>query len=310
MNDIIEQLAPSPAKPDPGWAQATLRRIQRSEVSASGWRRLVAGGFVVGAVTIGGAAAAATSGLFGGVEAVGTTTSDFDLGPAPAGSTYVEVTVDVACRPGSEYGIDLDHADNPAQLLCEKNSGPSQLQYEFELPPGSGPEHTATVSTNVDDTYTFRAHYRSGLTQHQKFQRRLDAEDEARDEAARTVKRTTKVPSSDPYNHPAVWPDPYYVNENGMTIGIYQERTPYDQRPDLVPAQAPNGEPAFTYSDKRNFLVPENPSGAVAYMDWLVETGQTEKPVPGKWSTHYRVYVAEDGKTILARTPSGSSKSE
>lgn len=265
------------------------------------------GGLAAGAIALGGVTTAAATGLFGGVEATATKTADFDLGPAPAGTTYVFVTVDAVCQPSARYQIDLDHAKNPVSMTCGKRDGerPSQLSYEMELR-NEGPEHTVTVTTNVERKYSFRAHYRTGLTQNQRGNLQLKADEKQRAENARTVERTDRVPSSDPYHQPAAWPDPYYVNENGMTIGTFDRRTtPYEQWPDLVPEEGPNGEQAFTYSGKRGWIV-KNPTEAVAYMKWKVETGQMEPMKNGRWSKTYTVYFAQDGTTVLAKQRAGS----
>lgn len=271
----------------------------------------VLGGLAAGAIALGGVTAATATGLFGGVEATAVTTADFDLGPAPAGATFVEVTVDVSCQPSARYEVDLDHAKNPTSLTCGKNDDgrPSQLRHEIELL-DDGPDHTVTVTTNVERQYSFRAHYRTGLTDQQRLHLQHQADDAQRAENARTVERTDKVPSSDPYQHPAAWPDPYYVTENGMTIGTFDERTtPYEQWPDLVPIEGPDGLQAFTYSGKRGWVV-KNPTEAVAYMAWQVETGQMEPMTPGRSSKTYTVFLAQDGTTILAKRLDGSVRED
>lgn len=286
-----------------------MTRVRTKRSSKRRRRGRVLGASVVGVVALGGVTTAAASGLFGGIEATSSATADFDLGPAPAGSTYVYVTVDVLCQPSARYEIDLDHARNPASMTCGKHDDgkPSQLGYEMELL-SKGPDHTMTVTTNAEREYTLRAHYRTGLTESQRMSKQREAQEKQREENGRTVKRTHKVPSSDPYNHPAKWPDPYYVNESGMTIGTFDmESTPYDQWPDLVPAEGPGGEHAFTYSGKRGNVV-TNPKEAVAYMTWMVRTGQIDPITSGRWSKTYQVFLAQDGRTVLAKSESGSMK--
>lgn len=287
-----------------------LRQIAASRSSSRRKRGRLFGVIAVGAIALGGVTTATATGLFGGVESTGTKTSDFSLGPAPAEATYVEVTVDAVCQPAAKYEIDLDHAKNPASVTCGKkdNGRKTQLDYEFELIE-PGPDHTVTVTTNVERKYRVRAQYRSGLTDNQRLNLRMDAQEKQREQNAR-VKRTDEVPSDDPYHFPAKWPDPYFVNENGMTIGIFDQwTTPYDQWPDLTPARTPDGRPAFTYTNKRGHV--EDPEGAVEYMDWLVETGQLQPfKGNGKWRKSYTVYLAEDGVTVLDKVESGSTMSE
>lgn len=287
-----------------------LSTVATSRSSRRRRRLRLLGGLAAGAIALGGVTTATATGLFGGVEATDTKTADFDLGPAPVGATYVEVTVDAVCQPSARYEIDLDHAKNPASMTCgKKDDGrPSQLSYELELR-DKRPTHTVTVTTNVERKYSFRAHYRTGLTENQRFSLKMKALEAQREENARRVQRTDKVPSSDPYNHPAAWPDPYYVNENGMTIGTFdQMTTPYEQWPDLTPIEGPGGLKAFTYSGKRGFAV--NPDEAVAYMKWQVDTGQMDPMKNGRWSKTYLVYLAEDGKTVLAKQRAGSVRSD
>lgn len=150
---------------------------------------------------------------------------------------------------------------------------------------------------------------RTGLTENQRLNVKMKALEAQREENARTVQRTDKVPSSDPYNHPAAWPDPYYVNENGMTIGTFDRATtPYEQWPDLVPIEGPDGLHAFTYSGKRGYV--DNPDEAVAYMNWKVETGQMDPMKKGRWSKTYTILLAEDGVTVLAKQRAGSVRSD
>lgn len=58
MRDIIDELAPSPAEPDPVWATATLQRIRASKVPRRRRRRFIVIGVVAGAVLGGGVAVA------------------------------------------------------------------------------------------------------------------------------------------------------------------------------------------------------------------------------------------------------------
>jgi hypothetical protein len=58
MKDIIEQLAPGPADPDPGWARTTLQLIKASKVPRRRRRRFIFAGVIAGAVLGGGAAVA------------------------------------------------------------------------------------------------------------------------------------------------------------------------------------------------------------------------------------------------------------
>lgn len=287
-----------------------LREATRSRSSARRYRRRTFGAIAIGAIALGGATTAAATGLFGGIEASDTRTATFDLGPAPAGSTFVYVTLDAVCQPSARYEVDLDHARNPASMICgEDDDGrPGQLGYEFELVSG-GPDHSVTVTTTVERAYTLRAHYRTGRTQNQQLNDRMKELEDQRAENSRTVERTDKIPSTDPYHHPAAWPDPYYVNENGMTIGTFdRDTTPFDQWPDLVPVEGPKGQESFTYSGKRGYLVLAG-DDAVRYSDWLVETGQSDPVKPGRWTKRYLVYLEEDGTTVIARRYAGSSKS-
>lgn len=280
-----------------------------SQTSAARKRRFrLLGASVVAVVGLGGVTAVGATGFFGDVQETHSTTADIDLGPAPKGSTYVQVTLDLVCEGSARYEIDLDHADNPASLTCGKrdDNRPSQLREEFELI-ATSPDHTVTITTNVKRKYVVRAHYGTGLSEQQRFEAAQREIDRQRDLNGRLVERTTKVASSNPFDHPAAWPDPYYVNENGMTIGTFTQVTPYDQRPDLVPRRTPDGREAFVYSSKRNDVV-KNPKQAGEYMDWLVETGQLEPFRPGRWRKSYVVYLALDGKTMLTRIESGSVK--
>lgn len=58
MTDIIEELAPGPAEPDPTWAQTTLQRIKASKVPRRRRRRFIVTGVIAGAVLGGGVAVA------------------------------------------------------------------------------------------------------------------------------------------------------------------------------------------------------------------------------------------------------------
>lgn len=290
--------------------QNVLNHVATSRSSKRRRRRRLFGAVAVSAIALGGVTTAAAAGWLGGVEATNSATADFDLGPAPKGSTYVYVTVDLVCQPSATYEIELDHSKNPASVTCGKSDDgrPTQLDYEFELL-DKGPNHTVTVTTNVEREYTFRGHYRTGLTNNQRLDIDMKAKEAQREENSRTVQRTDKVPSSDPYNHPAAWPDPYYVNASGMTIGTFDRwTTPYDQWPDLMPAVGPNGEHAFTYSGKRGHV--DDPDEADDYMEWMVSSGQLDPIKSGRWSKSYTLYLAEDGKTVLAKQESGSFKQE
>lgn len=99
------------------------------------------------------------------------------------------------------------------------------------------------------------------------------------------------------------WATPdYTVNKYGLTVGVPKVNTPEDQWPDLYPVTFHGREGYFLGKDM-NASVPMNSAEAKTYMD----RQRREGLIDDKGNTYQKVY-ADDGKTVLGKIKTGTSR--
>lgn len=209
---------------------------------------------------VGGITAATAAKVWEREDAPRLTTTFISLGKAPADARVVDIEVSYACRPGVRYNFGINPGTKHGGLrgsgvICSRTGG-EETQHDslaFDLCTGAKPgtEFFLAVSTDAGRPVEASAEYAPGPS----LQERYDPDYEFPEggialptecvDNSKPVHRPDKAPSGDPWSHPAVWPERYYVNEHDMTIGMWSIDTPDHELPDLMPASGTRGEKGF-----------------------------------------------------------------
>lgn len=237
-----------------------MGRVTSSRSARRRTRMRLAGVGLAATVGLGGVTAAAATTLWEREDAPRLTTTYISLGKAPADARVVDIEIRYTCRPGVRYEFAInprtDHAGLRGRSIICSRTGDERTQkdeFAFDLctrdKPGT--EFSLVVSTDAGRPVEATGTYSRGPTE----QERSDPDYQAPEgtiamstdcvDHDKPVERPDTEPSDDPWGHPAVWPERYYVNENGMTIGMYGPDTPDAEIPDLMPAKGTRGEKGF-----------------------------------------------------------------
>ncbi len=252
-DDVLDQLLEQSR-------QQVMRHVTRRSSARRRTHRRFAGLGLAAVVCVGGVSAAAATRLWEQPDAPKTTTTYISLGTAPADARVVDITIRYTCRPGVRYDFGLNPSPKHTGLRgsgigCSR-TGRDKIatdELSFDLCASASPstEFFLAVTTEAGEPVEATATFAPGPS----LQERTDPDHEIPEGATPLptecvdhsvpVERPDKEPSGDPWEHPAVWPEPYYVNENGMTIGMHTMDTPDREVPDLVPATGTTGEKGF-----------------------------------------------------------------
>lgn len=244
--------------------EQTRREVMRHVAagrSARRRRRIRMVGFVLAAVLgLGGVTAATAAKFWVREDAPRTVTTFISLGEAPADSRVVDVKVRYVCEPGVRFDFGINPSAKftglrDSGVICSRDGArkPAKQTVAFDLCTRVKPdtEFFLAVSTDSDRPVRATAKFAAGPSLQERYDPDYKGDDggiplptQCVDHSV-PVDRPSKEPSDDPWNHPAVWPEPYYVNENGMTIGMWTMNTPDREVPDLWPATGTHGEKGF-----------------------------------------------------------------
>lgn len=246
-------------------------------------------------ITLGGVTAATAEKLWIREDAPQLATSYISLGEAPPNTRVVDVDVTFTCRPDVRYEFGINPSPRfdglaTSGVRCSPTETENVQKHDlaFDLCVSDEPrtEYFLVVSTDAGTPVSATATYSTGPS----LQERYDPDYQAPEgglampvtcvDHSKPIHRPNKKPSDDPWNHPAIWPERYYVNENDMTIGMWTINTPDRELPDLCPAIGTRGEKGFIAVGKPWLFLSEEIEAENKRLGiWTDENGDTFSPL-------------------------------
>lgn len=252
--------------------QDVMRQVRSSRPARRRTRMRLAGLGLAAAVGLGGVTAATASKVWEREDAPRLATTYISLGKAPADARVVDIEIRYVCRPGVRYEFGINPSAKHTGLrgrgvTCARTGGEKAAKdrFAFDLcaPIEPGTVFSLVVSTDAGSPVEATGTYSSGPTEQErtdpdyKLPEGATALPTACVDHSKPVHRPDTEPSDDPWAHPAVWPERYYVNENDMTIGMYRPDTPDHELPDLMSATGTRGEKGFIEVGKPWLIWPD-----------------------------------------------------